>query len=102
MPNIKIIPGLQDVVLKQVLDYPTLLMNVDRVRAAELGITQRDVASSVLVSLSSTSLFAPTYYVNPQNNVNYNVAVKVPLQKMASTSDLLLTPITAANQHPIT
>jgi multidrug efflux pump subunit AcrB len=100
--QIKKIPGAVDVNIKQEFNYPTLLLNVDRVRAAELGIQQRDVASSLLVSLSSTSLFAPTYYVNPRNNVNYNVAVKVPLQKIASTSDLLLTPITSATQNPIT
>jgi multidrug efflux pump subunit AcrB len=99
--KMRLIPGIADVNIKQEFNYPTLKVNVDRVRAAELGMTQRDVASSMLVSLSSTSLFAPTYYVNPQNNVNYTVAVKVPLNKMASVQDLAQTPITGAGSNPI-
>jgi multidrug efflux pump subunit AcrB len=99
--KMNLIPGLADVNIKQEFDYPTLLVDVDRQRAAEVGLTQRDIASSMLVSLSSTSLFAPSYYVNPQNNVNYIVAVKVPLTKMASVSDLLLTPVTPTGQNPI-
>ena len=51
-------------------------------RAAQLGLTQRDVASSMLVSLSSSSLVSPSYFLNPQNNVNYIVVVKTPLRQI--------------------
>ena len=76
------------------LDYPTIKVDVDRQRAAQLGLSQRDVASSMLVSLSSSSLTSPSYFLNPQNNVNYTVVVKAPLQKVRSVPNLLSVPLT--------
>ncbi len=90
------VPGATDVTIKQVLDYPTLYLDVDRQRAAELGITQRDAANSMLISLASSGLVSPSYFVNPANQVSYLVAVEVPLPRMTSTQDVLNTPITAA------
>ena len=92
--KIRLVPGAADVTIKQVLDYPTLYLDVDRDRAAELGISQRDAANSMLVSLSSSVLVAPSYFVNPANQVNYPVAVEVPLPKMTSAEDVLSTPVT--------
>ena len=89
------VPGAVDVTVKQVLDYPTLFLDVDRERAAEMGISQRDAANSMLVSLSSSVLVAPSYFVNPANQVNYPVAVEVPLPRMTSAQDVLATPVTA-------
>ena len=82
--------------IKQAFDYPALRMNVDRVRAAELGVTQRDVANSMLTTLSSSVQVAPSYFLNPVNSVNYTVAVKVPLPKLTTVSDLLDSPVTPA------
>ena len=55
-----------DVRQLQVLNYPALRVDVDRLRAARLGLTQRDVANNVLTSLSSSSLVNPSYFLNPQ------------------------------------
>ena len=66
------IPGATDVHINQVLDYPSLQVDVDRTLSAKLGLTERDVANSVLISLSSSILVAPSFYVNPENNVNYS------------------------------
>ncbi len=95
--KIKGIPGTEDVNIKQVLDYPTLKLNVDRVRAAQLGLTQRDVANDMLVSLSSSLLVSPSWYINPVNNVNYPVAVKVPMNKISTVPELLASPINSAS-----
>ncbi len=92
------VPGAADVNIKQVLDYPALHLEVDRQRAAQLGLTQRDVANSMLVSLASSGLVAPSYYVNPANHVNYLVAVEVPLPRMTNTQDLLNTPVTPSTR----
>ena len=92
--RIKTIPGVEDVAIKQVLDYPTLNIDVDRVRAAQLGLSQRDVANDMLVALSSSSQIAPSYYINPVNSVNYPVVVQVPYQRINSTKDLMATSIT--------
>ncbi|HZW88062.1 MAG TPA: efflux RND transporter permease subunit, partial [Myxococcaceae bacterium] len=92
------IPGVVDVRIPQVLDYPTLNLDVDRLRAAQVGLSQRDVANNLLTSLSSSSLVAPNFWLSPQNNVNYIVAVQTPLPAMRTTSDLLATPLTSGGQ----
>jgi multidrug efflux pump subunit AcrB len=88
------VPGAADVHIAQVLDYPTIKVDVDRVRAAELGLSQRDVANSVLISLSSSALVAPSFFLNPVNNVNYSVAVQIPIKRMDSVKSLLNIPLT--------
>jgi multidrug efflux pump subunit AcrB len=94
MKKMKSIPGVEDVALKQVFDYPTLRFDIDRVKAAQVGISQRDVANSMIVSLSSSALVAPSFFLNPANNVNYTVAVKTPLEDLTKVSDVLSTTVT--------
>src|SRR5262249_52481622 len=94
------IRGIADVHLHQITDSPDLRVNVDRVMASELGLTQQDVAGSMLVSLSSTSQIAPNYWVNPQNRVNYVVAVQTPTYKVDSVDALLNTPIVNGQKQP--
>ena len=65
------LPGAVDVFIRQDIDYPTVNVNVDRIKADEAGLTQRDVASSLLISLSSSGQVAPNQWLNPQNGVNY-------------------------------
>ena len=88
------IPGVADVHILQVLDYPTLKLEVDRLRAAQVGLSQRDIANNMLISLSSSGLVAPSYFLNPSNNVNYSVVVKTPLNQVGSTQALMNTPLT--------
>jgi multidrug efflux pump subunit AcrB len=99
--RIRKIPGATDVVIKQIVDYPSYLFTVDRARAAQVGITQRDISSSLLVALSSNSLVAPSYYLNPENGVNYTVAVKVPIREIKSVQELLYVPVTSSISNPI-
>jgi multidrug efflux pump subunit AcrB len=87
------IPGIADVHLHQMTDRPDLRLNVDRIMASELGLTQQDVAGSVLVSLSSTTQVSPNFWVNPDNRVNYRVAVQTPEYHVRSIDTLLNTPI---------
>ncbi len=90
------IPGTADVCIKQVLDYPTMKFNVDRVKAAQLGVTQKDVSTAMLVALSSNGAISPSFYINPVNGVNYPVAVKIPLKDLSSLTGILNTPVTPA------
>src|SRR4029077_3521101 len=94
---IRTVPGAVDVHVAQVLDYPALKVQVDRVRAAQLGLSQRDVANSMLISLSSSGLIAPSFFLNPTNNVNYTVSVQTPIARLASVPSLLATPLTSAS-----
>ena len=87
------VPGAVDVRQMQVLDYPALRLDVDRLRAARLGLTQRDVATSALISLASSAIVSPSYFLNP-NGVNYAVSVQTPIDRLATVDDLMSTPIT--------
>jgi multidrug efflux pump subunit AcrB len=86
-------PGAVDVRQMQVLNYPALKVDVDRLRAARLGLTQRDVATSALVSLSGSTIISPSYFLAP-NGVNYTVAIQTPPDRLASVDDLRSTAVT--------
>jgi multidrug efflux pump subunit AcrB len=90
------IPGAADVHVHQVVDQPEIRLNVDRIKAGQLGLTQRDVTSSMLISLSGNNTIAPNFWVNPANGVNYNVGVQTPQYKIDSLDALLRTPVSAA------
>ena len=94
------LPGAVDVFIRQQIDYPTVNVNVDRVRADEAGLTQRDVASSLLISLSSSGQVAPNQWLNPVNGVNYQVAVQTPTYKIDTFDAMQRTPVTAAGGRP--
>ncbi|HWD00474.1 MAG TPA: efflux RND transporter permease subunit [Candidatus Sulfopaludibacter sp.] len=87
------IPGAVDVHTHQVVNVPELLFNVDRTRAQQLGLSQQDVANSLLISLSSSTQIAPNYWIDPRNSVDYPVSVMTPQFRVNSTSELLRTPI---------
>jgi multidrug efflux pump subunit AcrB len=93
--KLALVPGIVDVRTPQVFDAPALEVDVDRERAAEIGLSQQRVASSVLTTLSSSSLVAPSFWLSPKNNVNYLVAVRTPTARLASTDDLMATPLAA-------
>src|SRR5947207_3292022 len=97
------IPGAVDVHLHQVVNTPSLQVNVDRSRAAELGLTQRDVANSMLVSLSSSAVVSPNYWSDPRSGINYVVAVQTPQSRVDSVNTLMNTAITpsAAGQSQL-
>src|SRR5579862_8056951 len=91
--RIAAIPGAVDVHLHQRVHGPDLRVNVDRTRAQQIGLTQNAVASSVLVSLSSSGQASPNFWLNFQNGVSYNVAVQTPQYKMDTLQDLINTPV---------
>jgi CzcA family heavy metal efflux pump len=89
------IPGAVDVHVHQQVSAPELDINVDRSKAQQVGLTQRDVASSMLISLSGSQQTAPNQWLNPENGVNYQVTVQTPPYRMDSIDALQRTPITA-------
>jgi multidrug efflux pump subunit AcrB len=99
--GIQQIPGTADTRIGQILNHPTLNVNVDREQASLLNVTVRDIANSMVTSLSSSILVNPSYWVNPTNSVDYAVAVQTPLPQMASIDDLLTTAITPAMPLPM-
>jgi multidrug efflux pump subunit AcrB len=91
--QIATVPGAVDVHVKQAIRYPALRINVDREKAAQLGLTEQSVANSMLISLSSSALVGPSYFLNPVNNVNYIVAVRIPPEHFDSVATLMSTPL---------
>jgi len=95
--EISAIPGAVDVHIHQEVNYPEVRVNVDRSKADQLGLTQRDVANSMLISLSSSGQVAPNQWLNPVNGVNYQVAVQTPTYRIDSFDALQRTPITSSS-----
>src|SRR5437762_10706200 len=91
------IPGAADVHVHQLVHGPDLRVNVDRTRAQQIGLTQNDVARTMLVSLSSSGQNAPNFWLNFKNGVNYQVAVQTPQYKMDTLQDLQNTPVVGQN-----
>jgi multidrug efflux pump subunit AcrB len=91
------IPGAVDTHVHQLVHGPDLRVNVNRTRAEQIGLTQNNVAQTMLISLSSSGQTAPNYWLNFQNGVNYQVAVQTPQYKMDTLQDLKNTPVVAPN-----
>jgi CzcA family heavy metal efflux pump len=89
------VPGAVDVHVQQLRNVPALQLNVDRSRAQQVGLQQRDVAQNLLISLSGSFQTAPTFWLNPQNGVTYNVAVQTPEYHLDSLQALMNTPLDA-------
>ena len=90
------IPGAADVHVHQVIDQPEISLNVDRIKASQMGLTQRDVTSSMLISLSGSGQVAPNYWMNWDNGVNYSIGVQTPQYKIDGMDALLRTPVSEA------
>ncbi|HCC59323.1 MAG TPA: RND transporter [Solibacterales bacterium] len=93
--RMSLVQGAVDVHVHQEVNYPEVQVNVDRAKADQIGLTQRDVANSLLISLASSGQVAPNQWLNPVNGVNYNVAVQTPMYRVDSFDALKRTPISA-------
>ena len=87
------VPGLVDLRVQQPLDYPTLDVAVDRVKAGQAGLTEQNVAASVLNALSGSFQITPMFFVNWKNGVDYNLVAQTPQYRFQSMNDLLNIPL---------
>jgi multidrug efflux pump subunit AcrB len=94
--QIRRIPGVADARIQQSTNNPTFNIDVDRTRAQYVGLTERDVVNSLTVNLSGSGQVAPTYYLNPDNGVNYSVVMQTPQYQVDSLSSLETLPITSS------
>ncbi|MEG9433448.1 efflux RND transporter permease subunit [Terriglobus sp. ADX1] len=98
------VPGAVDVHMHQVVDAPDLHLDIDRVRAAQFGLTQQDVANSLYVSLSSSAAVQPNFWLDPKMGITYTVAAQTPQYSIDSINALQNTPIpmrTMANRTEV-
>jgi multidrug efflux pump subunit AcrB len=90
--------GITDLRIQQRGDYPKFHIDVDRTKAAQGGLTEHDVANSVLISLSGSFQVTPMFYLNPKNGVSYNLVTQTPQYDIQSGQDLQNIPISGPNQ----
>ncbi|MGH8455911.1 MAG: efflux RND transporter permease subunit, partial [Stenotrophobium sp.] len=100
MPRLRHVPGVVDLHMQQTFNYPQIDVNVDRSRAAQLGLTQLAVASNMLIALSGSLQTAPSFWTNPKTGVQYNVTVQAPQYSLSSLQDLKNTPVTSGSGTP--
>ncbi|HTC14197.1 MAG TPA: efflux RND transporter permease subunit [Steroidobacteraceae bacterium] len=91
------IPGVVDAHVFQVPDAPALSLDVDRALATQVGLSQRDTASNVLVTTNSSAQTAPNFWVDPQSGVSYPLVVQQPTYDIASSQDLKLMPVSGGS-----
>ena len=89
------IPGAVDLRVQQAYDYPTLNVDVDRIKARQLGLTQQNVASNMLVSLSGSFQTTPSFWTDPKTGTQYSVVAQSPQSQLESINSLATLPITS-------
>jgi len=91
--QIRRIPGVADVFIPQDMDYPALRLDVDRMRASELGLDQREVVDNVITALTSNGMIAPSYWIDPKTGNDYMLTVQYPERQVKSLNDLRSIPL---------
>jgi multidrug efflux pump subunit AcrB len=89
----KQLSGVSDVLIPQDVDYPALQLNVDREKAAQLGLSQREVVDNVITALTSNAMIAPNYWVDPKNGNPYLLTVQYPEETVKTVADLRQIPL---------
>jgi multidrug efflux pump subunit AcrB len=87
------IPGVADVYIPQDIDYPALKLDIDRMRAAELGLSEKEVVANVITAMTSNQMVAPNVWIDPRNGNNYFLAVQYPEKQVQSLADLKSIPL---------
>jgi CzcA family heavy metal efflux pump len=93
LAQLRHVPGLTDLRIQQPFDYPRFHVAVDRTKAQEGGFSQRDIATGLLVSLSGSFQTAPTFFLDRENGVNYNLVTQTPQYDIQSLNDLQNIPV---------
>jgi multidrug efflux pump subunit AcrB len=86
--NIRKLPGISDVYIPQDVDYPSLRLDIDRERAADLGLNQREVVNNVITALTSNGMIAPSFWVDPRSGNDYMLTVQYPENRIRNMLDL--------------
>jgi multidrug efflux pump subunit AcrB len=96
LAKVRQIPGIADARIQQAFQQPTLNVNVDRSLTSLVGLTEKDVATAMLTTLSGSSQSAPTYWLNPANGVSYAVSVQTPQRDINTMTGLKNIPVTSS------
>lgn len=94
LQKIRSIPGIVDARMRQSDQYPALFVDVDRSRAMELGFTQQDIGNNLMIALAGAFQTTPNFWVDPDNQMNYQITTQIPQYEIDTVQDLLNLPIT--------
>ncbi len=97
LQQVRYVPGTADLRIQQPFDQPYLHLRVERTKAQQLGFTAHDIAQNLLVSLSGSFQTSPTFWVDPQRGVSYQIATQTPQYRTSSLQDLVNIPVTGTN-----
>jgi multidrug efflux pump subunit AcrB len=95
--HIRKMDGVGDIFIPQDLDYPALELDIDRTRARELGLTQKEVVGNIITALTSNAMIAPSFWIDPNTGNDYMLTVQYPEQQINSFDDLRAIPIRGKN-----
>ncbi len=96
--RIRQIPGVADVFTPQDVDYPALQLDVDRMRAGEMGLSQQEVVTNIITALTSNTMIAPSFWIDPRTGNDYMLTVQYPENQVKTLTDLKSIPLRAAGQ----
>lgn len=96
------VKGISDVLIPQDIDAPALKIDVDRVRAAELGLSQKEIVSNVITAATSNAMIAPSYWVDPVSGNDYLMTVQYFDRSIKNLSDLKSIPLRSGNSAEVT
>jgi CzcA family heavy metal efflux pump len=99
LKRIRTVPGIADLRIQQVFNYPQINVEVDRTLASEVGLSQRDVANSLLVTLSGSQQVHPNFWLNPENGVSYPIVAQMPQYRVDTMSDLINIPLVSSEAN---
>ncbi len=91
------LPGVSDVLVPQDVDYPSLELNISRLRASELGLNEKEIVGDVITALVSDQMIAPSYWVDPRSGNDYFLTVQYPENTVKSFADLGAVPLRGPN-----
>jgi multidrug efflux pump subunit AcrB len=97
LKRIRTVAGIADARIQQVFNYPQINVDVDRTLAGQVGLTQRDIANNLLITLSGSAQVRPNFWLNPANGVSYPIVAQMPQYRVDTLSDLVNMPVTSGD-----
>jgi multidrug efflux pump subunit AcrB len=100
--KVQALPGVSDVLVPQDVDYPALKLDIDRIRASELGLNEKEVVGNVITALTSDGMIAPSYWVDPKSGNDYLLTIQYPEGLVKNLADLSSVPLRGAHSSHAT
>jgi multidrug efflux pump subunit AcrB len=91
--EVRRVANVADVYIPQDLDYPSLRISIDRMRASELGLNEKEVVSNVITALTSNQMIDPSIWIDPKSGNNYFLTVMYREDQVQSIDDLKAIPL---------